>query len=57
MGRKPRIQPEKLASKLKTIRQGLGLTLEELAERLSHVPGAPDTGLISRYEQGESLRC
>jgi transcriptional regulator with XRE-family HTH domain len=53
MGQKPRAKPERLALKLQTIRLQLGLTLEQLAERLQDVPGAPGTGLISRYEHGE----
>ena len=52
MGSGKRVKPEKLAGKLKTIRKNLGLTAEELINRL----GCSDIPLykasISMYESG-----
>ena len=52
-GSKRRPRPKKLAAKLLTIRQGLGLTQPEMAKRLSRVPSPPDGAMISRYERDE----
>jgi len=54
MGRRRRAQPKKLAYKLKEVRRRLGLSQEEMAERLQGVPGTLYPGLISRYEQGKA---
>ena len=51
MGRKPRQKPERLAEKLAQIREGLGLSQNEMIKRL----GAEDTltqNRISDYELG-----
>jgi len=53
MGRQRRPQPKLLAVKLKQIRLELGLTQQEMAQRLGKVPSAPDGAMISRYERGE----
>lgn len=53
MGSARRAQPEFLSEKLLQIRQLLGLTQEQMADRLSHVKSPPQPGLISRFEQGK----
>lgn len=53
MGQKQRPQPKRLAAKLLAIREGLGLTQEQMAERFKHVKSAPQPGTISRYETGQ----
>jgi transcriptional regulator with XRE-family HTH domain len=54
MGRKRRVQPQRLAYKLREIRCQLDLSQTEMAARLQDVPGPPYPGLISRYEQGKA---
>jgi DNA-binding XRE family transcriptional regulator len=53
MGSARRPQPEHLPAKLLQIRQLLGLTQEQMAERLRHVKSPPQPGQISRFEQGK----
>lgn len=53
MGSARRPQPEHLPAKLLQIRQLLGLTQEQMAERLKHVKSPPQPGQISRFEQGK----
>ena len=52
MGTKKRPVPARLPGKLLKIRRLLDLTQEQLAERVSHLPSAPQPGHISRFEQG-----
>jgi transcriptional regulator with XRE-family HTH domain len=52
MGTKKRPVPARLPEKLLKIRRLLDLTQEQLAERMSHLPSAPQPGHISRFEQG-----
>jgi transcriptional regulator with XRE-family HTH domain len=52
-GSKRRPRPKKLAGKLLTIRQSLGLTQPEMAKRLGKIPSPPDGAMISRYERDE----
>jgi transcriptional regulator with XRE-family HTH domain len=53
MGTQRRPQPRRLASKLKAIREGLGLSQEQMAERLKRVKSPPQPGTISRFETGQ----
>ncbi len=53
MGQARRLTPKRLPEKLLRIRTLLGLTQEQLADRLSHVPAPPQSGQISRFEQGK----
>ena len=53
MGQARRLMPKRVPEKPLGIRTLLGLTQEQLAERLSHVPAAPQSGQISRFEQGK----
>lgn len=53
MGTSRREQPVRLALKLKQIRIGLGLTQEQMVERLKGVKSPPRPGHISEYEQGK----
>ena len=51
--RHPRPQPERLAEKLRQIRNRLGYTLEEMAQALSQVKKSPpDKSHIHRFEAG-----
>ena len=51
VGKNKRLIPAKLGRKLKTIREHLGLTQEELIERLD-CPSIPlHTGTITNYEK------
>jgi transcriptional regulator with XRE-family HTH domain len=50
-GRRP--QPKRLGPKLRQIRIGLGLTQEQMAERLKKTPSPPQPAHISRFEQGK----
>ena len=52
-GSKRRPRPKKLAGKLLAIRQHLGLTQPEMAQRLGKIPSPPDGAMISRYERDE----
>jgi transcriptional regulator with XRE-family HTH domain len=51
MGAARRPQPKHLAGKLLEIRVALGLTQEEMAERLKKTPSPPQPAHISRFEQ------
>lgn len=52
MGTGKRVKPERLAEKLKTIRETLGLTTEELIVKLD-VPSIPlHRASITQYEKG-----
>src|SRR2546421_10865796 len=53
MGQQRRPQPKRLASKLLAIRERLGLSQEQMAERFKRVPSPPQPGTISRYETGQ----
>jgi transcriptional regulator with XRE-family HTH domain len=53
MGQARRLMPERLPEKLLQIRTLLDLTQEQMAERLSHVATVPQSGQISRFEQGK----
>ena len=53
MGQQRRPQPRFLASKLRAVREELGLSQEQMAERLKHIKSAPQPGTISRYETGQ----
>lgn len=53
MGQARRLIPKRLPEKLLRIRTLLDLTQEQIAERLSHVPAPPQSGQISRFEQGK----
>lgn len=52
MGAARRPQPLRLGSKLLQIRRSLGLTQEQMAKALEHVPSPPQPAHISRFEQG-----
>ena len=52
--RHSRPRPERLAEKLRLIRQSLGYTLEEMADALAGVKqSAPTKAHVLRYERGE----
>jgi transcriptional regulator with XRE-family HTH domain len=53
MGQKQRPHPKGLAAKILSIREGLGFTQEQMANRLKHVKSPPQPGTISRYETGQ----
>jgi transcriptional regulator with XRE-family HTH domain len=53
MGQQRRPQPKRLASKLRAIREILGLSQEQMAHHLKHVKSPPQPGTISRYETGQ----
>jgi transcriptional regulator with XRE-family HTH domain len=55
MGRGMRLQPKNLSKKLKQIRDGIGYTQQEMADRLkSSVPEASiHPGHISQFESGK----
>jgi transcriptional regulator with XRE-family HTH domain len=55
MGRKRRLQPKKLARKLRAIRVSLGYTQEQMAAQLkAKVPKSPmQPGHVSQFESGE----
>jgi transcriptional regulator with XRE-family HTH domain len=53
MGQQRRPQPKRLASKLRAIRENLGLSQEQIAEKLKHAKSPPQPGTISRYETGQ----
>ena len=52
MGRKPRVKPERLAVKLRTIRDALGLSQGELVRRLG-AGDLIDAKHVSKFELGE----
>ncbi len=53
MGQSRRPQPEHLASKLRQVRARLGLSQEQMAERLKHVKSPPQPGHISEFENSK----
>lgn len=53
MGQKRRPQPTRMPEKLLKIRTLLGLSQEQMAERLKHIPSPPQPGTISRIETGK----
>ena len=53
MGRSNRIKPKKLGEKLKLIRSNLGLTLEQLIERLNYKESKLYPQNISGFEKNE----
>jgi transcriptional regulator with XRE-family HTH domain len=55
MGHSKRTQPKRLNGKLKAIRNQLGITQQEMVDRLKeYVPGESiDTGYVSRFENGK----
>ncbi|HST51611.1 MAG TPA: helix-turn-helix transcriptional regulator [Pyrinomonadaceae bacterium] len=52
MGRKPRAKPERLAEKLRTIRDALGLSQGELVKHLG-AEDLIDAKHVSKFELGE----
>jgi transcriptional regulator with XRE-family HTH domain len=52
MGRKPRVKPERLAEKLRTIRDAFGLSQGELVKRLE-ARDLIDAKHVSKFELGE----
>lgn len=52
MGTASRPRPRRLAEKLLQIRRLLGLTQEQMAERLRDVESPPQPAHISRFESG-----
>ncbi|HYG10002.1 MAG TPA: helix-turn-helix transcriptional regulator [Pyrinomonadaceae bacterium] len=52
MGRKPRVKPERLGEKLRTIRDAFGLSQGELVKRLEAV-NLIDAKHVSKFELGE----
>ncbi|MDQ1611459.1 MAG: Helix-turn-helix domain [Pyrinomonadaceae bacterium] len=52
MGRKPRVKPERLAEKLRTIRDAFGLSQGELVKRLD-AGNLIDAKHVSKFELGE----
>ncbi len=52
MGRKPRVKPERLAEKLRTIRDAFGLSQGELVKRLE-AGDLIDAKHVSKFELGE----
>ncbi|HZH91576.1 MAG TPA: helix-turn-helix transcriptional regulator [Pyrinomonadaceae bacterium] len=52
MGRKPRAKPERLAEKLRTIRDAFGLSQRELVKRLE-TGNLIDAKHVSKFELGE----
>jgi transcriptional regulator with XRE-family HTH domain len=53
MGQSRRPQPARLASKLRQVRALLGLSQEQMAERLKDVKSPPQPGHISEFESGK----
>ena len=52
MGQARRPQPTRLALKLRQVRTLLGLSQEQMVERLKHVKSPPQPGHISEFERG-----
>jgi transcriptional regulator with XRE-family HTH domain len=52
MGRKPRVRPERLAEKLRTIREALGLSQGQLVRQLG-AEELIDAKHVSKFELGE----
>jgi transcriptional regulator with XRE-family HTH domain len=53
MGQSRRPQPERLALKLRRVRTQLGLSQEQMADRLKHVKSPPQPGHISEFENSK----
>lgn len=54
MGRRsPRPHPRRLAEKLRTVRDRLGLSQEQMAARLTQTDSPVHAGNVSRFERGE----
>ena len=53
MGQSRRPQPVRLASKLRQVRALLGLSQEQMAERLGHLKSPPQPGHISEFENSK----
>lgn len=53
MGQSRRPRPARLALKLRRIRELLGLSQEQMADRLKHVKSPPQPGHISEFERGK----
>ena len=53
MGRRQRPRPKRLADKLRHVRELLGLTQEQMADRLKHVESPPQPGHVSEFERGK----
>jgi transcriptional regulator with XRE-family HTH domain len=53
MGQSRRPQPTHLSSKLRSVRTRLGLSQEQMAERLKEVKSPPQPGHISEFESGK----
>lgn len=53
MGQSRRPQPARLAFKLRRIRELLGLSQEQMADRLKQVKSPPQPGHISEFERGK----
>lgn len=53
MGQARRPQPTRLALKLRQVRTLLGLSQEQMADRLKHVKSPPQPGHISEFERGK----
>lgn len=53
MGTSRREQPARLSIKLRQIRISLGLTQEQIVDRLKGVKSPPRSGHISEFEQGK----
>lgn len=53
MGQSRRPQPERLALKLRQVRTQLGLSQEQMADRLKHVKSPPQPGHISEFENSK----
>jgi transcriptional regulator with XRE-family HTH domain len=53
MGQARRPQPAHLALKLRQVRALLGLSQEQMADRLKHVKSPPQPGHISEFESGK----
>lgn len=53
MGQSRRPQPAHLAFKLRRIRELLGLSQEQMADRLKQVKSPPQPGHISEFERGK----
>lgn len=52
MGRKPRVKPERLAEKLRAVRDALGLSQGAIVRELS-AEGMIDAKHVSKFEVGE----
>lgn len=52
MGQRQRPRPKRLAEKLRSVRELLGLTQEQMAERLKYIEAPPQPGHVSEFEHG-----